>query len=146
MRTDQEMCERGDLPKCCVGSQHVQDTCAGRLPPPQQTKEGAAAAAGKQRVLVASGLVSSDAEAKAVAKTRLVYKLSPAVLDERIEALRLCGWNHAGLKLLPYDTARLIERSVFLDSLGCVLGALHLRMCLPQRDATVTFPPCQSLL
>ena len=74
-------------------------------------------------MLVASGLVSSDAEAKAVAQRRPVNQLSPAALDERIEALRLCGWNHAGL--LNYHADRLIERSVLLDSLGCVLGAVR---------------------
>ena len=74
-------------------------------------------------MLVASGLVSSDAEAKAVAQKYQFSKLSPAVLDERSEALRLCGWKLAGL--LIYDSDRLIERSVLLDSIGCVFGALR---------------------
>ena len=70
-------------------------------------------------MLVASGLVSSDAEAKAVAQRYPVNHLSPAALDRRIEALRLCGWNHAGF--LKYDADRLIERAVMLGALGCAL-------------------------
>ena len=96
-------------------------------------------------MLVASGLVSSDVEAKAVAQRHLVNKLSPAALDERIEALRLCGWNHTGL--LMHDADRLIERSVLLDSLGCALGAVHPGCACPSQMQSIgTLPHGQSAL
>ena len=77
-------------------------------------------------MLVASGLVSSDAEAKAVAQRHAVNNLSSVVLGERIEALRLCGWHHAGL--LAFDADRLIQRSTFRSSLRCVVVGVRPRM------------------
>ena len=81
---------------------------------------------------VASGLVSSGAEAKAVAQRPLVSEQSLAALDKRCEAILLCGWTQAGL--LRFDTDRLIERSVFLDALGCALFPVRPRMCSCQQD------------